>query len=134
MYFVLIYPEHPSGCFGGHIPFLGVDYFIEKCREVYFCTEDYSDATFIISNFCLYSVFYELGLAKKNDPIGEECQNYIELCRKNLEAALANLSILIPATQESIMALALGVSSLSAPILAQTFAYPPAGHVCNRDF
>lgn len=90
-----------------------MDYFIEKCREVYFCTEEYSDAAFIVSNFCLYGIFYELHMMEKDDSIGQECQDYIEMCRDNLEAALANLNILMPATQESINALAVGVSSLS---------------------
>jgi hypothetical protein len=93
-----------------------VDYFIEKCREVYFCTEEYSDAAFIIANFGLYSIFYELHLTEKNDSIGQECQDYIEMCRDNLEVALANLNILMPATQESINALAVGVSSPSISI------------------
>jgi hypothetical protein len=47
---------------------------------------------------------------EKNDSIGQECQDYIEMCRENLEVALANLNILMPATQESINSLAVGVS------------------------
>lgn len=94
------------------MPFLGVDYFIEKCREVYFCTEDFSDAAFIITNFCLYSIFFELVVTKSGGSFGEECQDHIDICRDNLEAALASLNILMPATQESILALAVGVSSV----------------------
>ncbi|CAG8143450.1 unnamed protein product [Penicillium salamii] len=105
---VLTFLEYQSSCFGGYMPFLAVDYFIEKCREVYFCAEDYSDAAFIVTNFCLYSVFYELSVTKAAGPIGEECHRHIETCRNNLEAALANLNILMPANQESIMALAVG--------------------------
>ncbi|KAJ5350973.1 transcriptional regulator family: Fungal Specific TF [Penicillium brevicompactum] len=100
--------EYPSSCFGGYMPFLGVEYFIEKCREVYFCADDFSDAAFIITNFCLYSIFIELVVAKSVGSIGEECQDYIETCRDNLEAALASLNILMPANQESIMALSVG--------------------------
>lgn len=40
----------------------------------------------------------------------DEYRYYIQLCKDNLEAALANLNILMPATFDSIVALALGVS------------------------
>lgn len=85
-------------------------YFTEKCREVYFCIDDYSDAAFVVTNFCLYGVFYEYGVTEKDASTQEDYQNYIEMCRNNLETALANLNILMPANHESIMALALGVS------------------------
>ncbi|KAJ5836935.1 transcriptional regulator family: Fungal Specific TF [Penicillium robsamsonii] len=100
--------ESTPACFGGYFPFLSVKYFTEKCREVYFCIEDYSDAAFVITNFCLYTIFYEYGSTEKEDSVREELQHYIEMCRDNLEAALANLNILMPATHESIMALAVG--------------------------
>lgn len=104
--------ENAPTCFGGYVPFLGVDYFIEKCREVYFCIDDYSDAAFIVSNFCLYMVLYEFGTHEKDAVVREEYLRYIEMCRINLETALANLNVLMPATQESIKALAVGVSTL----------------------
>lgn len=96
--------------FGGYVPFLSVKYFTEKCREVYFCIHDYSDAAFIVTNFSLYSVFHEYGDMGKDVSMREERQHYIEMCRNNLETALANLNILMPANHESIIALSLGVS------------------------
>ncbi|KAJ5317981.1 hypothetical protein N7508_002489 [Penicillium antarcticum] len=100
--------ENPPACFGGYVPFLRVDYFTEKCREVYFCTDEFSDAAFVISNFGIYSIFYEFGCTDADPNAREEYLSYIEMCRNNLETALANLNILMPATQESIKALAVG--------------------------
>lgn len=106
---MLIPAENPPSAFGGYIPSLTVEYFIEKCREVYFCTDDYTEATFIVVNFGLYSVFVELSVVAKDAASREETQRYVQLCKDNLETALANLNILMPATIESIMALSLGV-------------------------
>lgn len=87
-----------------------VEYFTEKCREVYFCTEDYSDATFVTVNAGLYNVFIELEFPEKDPAELEKYQHYTRLCKYNLEAALANLNILMPATYDTIVALTVGVS------------------------
>ncbi|KOS37941.1 hypothetical protein ACN38_g11255 [Penicillium nordicum] len=117
--------EKPSAMFGGYVPFLSVKYFTEKCREVYFCIHDYSDAAFIVTNFSLYSVFHEYGDMGKDVSMREERQHYIEMCRNNLETALANLNILMPANHESIIALSLGTMhalEISKPSVAWTLA------------
>lgn len=101
--------DNPPSSLGGYIPFFTVDYFMEKCREVYFCTDDYSDATFIVVNAGLYNVFIELGYPETDPAEKEKYQHYIRLCKFNLEAALANLNILMPATFDSIVALTVGV-------------------------
>jgi hypothetical protein len=78
-----------------------------------------------VTNFCLYSVFYEYDAEEKDNTTREEHQNYIQMCRDNLETALANLNILMPATYESIMALILGVSP---PFYLCSFVgYTPSG-------
>ncbi|OQE02169.1 hypothetical protein PENVUL_c040G05964 [Penicillium vulpinum] len=117
--------ETPPACFGGYVPFLSVKYFTEKCREVYFCVDDYSDAAFVVTNFCLYSILYEYGAMQKDATMREEDQHYIEMCRENLETALANLNILMPANHESIMALAIGAIhalEISKPSVGWTLA------------
>ncbi|OQE24841.1 hypothetical protein PENFLA_c009G02676 [Penicillium flavigenum] len=117
--------EKPPACFGGYVPFMSVQYFTDKCREVYFCLEDYSDTAFVVTNFCLYSVLYEYDAEEKDTTTREEHQNYIQMCRDNLETALANLNILMPATYESIMALILGAMhalEISKPSVAWTLA------------
>ncbi|CAI7626085.1 unnamed protein product [Penicillium glandicola] len=116
--------ETPPACLGCYVPFLSVKYVIEKCREVYFCIDDYSDAAFVVTNFCLYGILYEYGM-EKDSSMREEHQNYIKMCRDNLETALANLNILMPATHESITALALGAMhalEISKPSVGWTLA------------
>lgn len=88
-----------------------MEYFISRCQEVYFATEDYSDATFIIANFGLYCIFVEYGFCEKEPATRDEYQRYVQVCKDNLEAALANLNILMPVTMDSVVALAVGVSS-----------------------
>lgn len=57
----------------------------------------------------LYNTFIEWGFMAKDRETREECQKYLSLCRNNLETALVNLNLLMPAKAESIEALALGV-------------------------
>ncbi|KAJ5146378.1 transcriptional regulator family: Fungal Specific TF [Penicillium bovifimosum] len=117
--------ETAPSFFGGYVPFLSVDFFVEKCRDVYFCIDDYSDAAFVITNFCLYMIFYELGALDKGDVLREEYQHYILMCRDNLETALANLNILMPVNQDSITALAVGAMhalDISKPSVCWTLA------------
>ncbi|CRL30596.1 Fungal transcriptional regulatory protein, N-terminal [Penicillium camemberti] len=117
--------ENPPAFFGGYVPFLSVKYFTEKCREVYFCIQDYSDAAFIITTFCMYGLFHEYGGMEKDVTMREEHHRYIEMCRNNLETALANLNILMPANHDSIMALSLGAMhalEISKPSVAWTLA------------
>ena len=107
---------------------------------MYFCIDDYSDAAFVITNFGMYSFFYEYGATEKDANVREDYLHCIEMCRDNLETALANLNILMPANQESIMALALGVSSPFSSCLLFSDTHPPeflltnAGYACPRDF
>ncbi|KAJ5795163.1 transcriptional regulator family: Fungal Specific TF [Penicillium paradoxum] len=117
--------ETPPACFGGYVPFLSVDYFTEKCREVYFCVDEYSDAAFVVTNFCLYMILFETGATENEATKREEYQHYIEMCRNNLETALANLNILMPATEESVTALAVGAMhalEISKPSVAWALA------------
>lgn len=112
--------DNPPTLFQGYFPFISVDKFIEKCKEVYFAIEDYSDATFIVVNGGLYNTFIEWSFAAKDRESREEGQKYLSLCRNNLETALANLNLLMPARAESIEALALGVCQRPPPRKGET--------------
>ncbi|KIX98689.1 uncharacterized protein Z520_05990 [Fonsecaea multimorphosa CBS 102226] len=88
--------------------FLTVESFIEYCRRVYFATEDYGPATFIIVNAGLYYAFQEKSF--RDEANSQEYREYHHLCRDNLETALANLPLLLPSNKETIEALLLGVT------------------------
>ncbi|KAJ5620793.1 transcriptional regulator family: Fungal Specific TF [Penicillium lagena] len=125
--------ESPPSFFAGFCHFIPVDYFIDKCRQVYFCTDGYSDSTFIVTNMCLYNIFLEFGFIEKNDTTREKYLHYARMCRGNLEAALAGLNMLMPATNESIMALAVGAMhsiEISKPSVGWAMA-STAVHLCQ---
>jgi hypothetical protein len=86
--------------------FITVEYFIESCRNVYFATEDYSIAVFIIVNAGLYYLFQEKSIT---DAQNGEFLEYHHLCRDNLETALSNWPLLQHSNKEMIEALLLGV-------------------------
>lgn len=108
---VLMGIANPPAIFQSYFPFVSADYFVEKCRDVYFATEDYSDATWIIVNGGLFHIFLDYSYTVKANEARSEHQEYLQICQNNLETGLANLNLLMSATDESIEALTLGVSS-----------------------
>lgn len=104
------------------MPFFGIDYFIEKCRDVFISKDEYSDAAFVVAMFGLYNIFIEFSFSEKEPDLRNQYNQYVEMCKDGVEAALANLNILMPATHEYIVALTLGVSAHSSP--ASPFFYP----------
>lgn len=63
-------------------------------------------------NSCLLFLLPEYCMAQSQDPTIDIARyyHYVILCRKNLKAALGSLSMFMPLTLESTMALVLGVS------------------------
>lgn len=89
--------------------FIPVHHFPETCLSIYL-SEKYNEADFIMVNACLHYLFetYSYQLA------GEEQAEYrrlSKLCGANLETALANLPLHLPANTNTIAALLLGVRS-----------------------
>lgn len=81
--------------------FFAVKDFSNLCSQIYFPTEDFSDAVFIIVNIGLYYLFLEFL------PDGHDL--YIHTTRVNMETALANINLFMPTTVENVQALLLGV-------------------------
>ncbi|GLA04363.1 hypothetical protein AnigIFM60653_004412 [Aspergillus niger] len=114
--------EHPS-ILQAYLPFLSTPRLVEKCRQVYFSTEDYSDATFIVVNGALLYLISDVLAITKDSQTREEYDKYLNLCLVNLETALGSLSLLMPANDENIEALALGAVyaiEMSKPSFAMT--------------
>ncbi|OOF94288.1 hypothetical protein ASPCADRAFT_6972 [Aspergillus carbonarius ITEM 5010] len=106
-----------------YFPFLTIQRLFEKCREVYFPTEDYSDAAFIVTNGALYYLIGDMICTIEDEDTRDEYVRHLKLCQVNLETALANLSLLMPAKTENIEALALGAVyaiEMSKPSFAMT--------------
>ncbi|KAL6233937.1 hypothetical protein BDW75DRAFT_176375 [Aspergillus navahoensis] len=115
-------------------PFIPVERLAEKCREVYFATEDYSDATFIVANGGLYQVFVAASLMTQEHALREEYQGYADICKHNLNTMLAKLHLLLPANIDSIEALTMGAAhaiEISKPSFALTLT-STASRLCQE--
>jgi hypothetical protein len=77
---------------------------------VYFPTEDFTDATFIIVNAGLYYLFLEQhSLTTDNKVLKDEFASHLYTSRVNLETGLANMSLFMSVRIETVQALLLGV-------------------------
>ncbi|PYH45753.1 putative C6 transcription factor [Aspergillus saccharolyticus JOP 1030-1] len=126
------FKENPS-ILQGVCPFLTCERLIEKCREVYFATEEFSDAAFIVVHGGLYYVIGDCIPSIADPKTRNEYQRYLRLCQTNIETALAHLSICMPARPEYIEALAIGALyaiEMSKPSFALTLT-STASRLCQ---
>ncbi|GAP87980.1 putative fungal specific transcription factor domain-containing protein [Rosellinia necatrix] len=90
--------------------FIDYEHFADRCRQLYFVTDTLSEASFIIVNAGLTYIFFEASLTA-SDPIKkaryDECR---ATSQNNLEIAIAQLNMMMPATAENIEALLMGAS------------------------
>ncbi|EON97832.1 putative fungal specific transcription factor domain protein [Phaeoacremonium minimum UCRPA7] len=104
--------------------FDSVEYFTDQCKKVYFPTENFSQATFVSVNAGLYYIFQEkTALAVQTGDMSAVAtyRGYCDLCRDNLETAIANLGLLMPPRKETVEALIMAASyatEISKPSLA----------------
>jgi hypothetical protein len=88
--------------------FIATENFAERCSRVYFATDDYSLMTWGVVNAGLYFLLQEKA-SLADGAQRAQLLEYQSLCRDNLETALTNLPLLMPARKESIEVLLLGV-------------------------
>ncbi|KAB5547153.1 hypothetical protein GE09DRAFT_1174924 [Coniochaeta sp. 2T2.1] len=114
--------DNPPVTFTLVVVILAVKDFTESCRKVFFSTEDFSLWTFIVVNCGLYYLFQEKYIMMdENSGAAAEYLQYHQMCRDNLETALANLPFFMPPKMETIEALLLGSGyaiEISRPSLA----------------
>ena len=91
--------------------FMSAQEFSDLCKEVYFATEEYSEATFVIVNTGLYFIFSELAAGCDDTKTRKSYNWYCELSQINLETCLAQLHLFQPPKTEIIEALLMAVSS-----------------------
>jgi hypothetical protein len=90
---------------------VGITDISHLCRMVYFPTEDFSHATFIIVNSLMYNLFIEYA-SQVEEGSQSQTQEYIayaRLAQSNLETTLANLPLFLSPKTENVQALVLGV-------------------------
>ena len=94
---------------------LGVTDFEDRCRSVYFPTEESSDATFIIVNAGLYNLLQEEQEIATDPALREQYQSSLRICSANLETSLANLPLFLNVKMEIVQALLFGVRPSGSP-------------------
>ncbi|KAK4040384.1 hypothetical protein C8A01DRAFT_46280 [Parachaetomium inaequale] len=87
--------------------FIAAENFAERCSKVYFATDDYSLMSWGVVNAGLYFLLQEKA-SLADGAQRAQLLEYQSLCRDNLETALTNLPLLMPARKESIEVLLLG--------------------------
>ncbi|ORY67589.1 fungal-specific transcription factor domain-containing protein [Pseudomassariella vexata] len=116
--------------------FTDIDAFTDKCRRIYFSTDDHDIpiSTFIVVNAALNYLFFENAITiTANSPEKTQLEQCCAMCQANVETALAQLPLLMPATLENIEALLMGASfaiDLSRPSLAWLLT-SRATHMCR---
>ena len=108
---------------------VGISDFASLCRNVYFPTEDFSQATFAIVNSGLYNLFMEEYSLTEDSAKRAEYQSYALMAQTNLETYLANLPLFLSAKVENVQALLLGVGRFSS---SRTIQADSPGPICNR--
>ncbi|POR34331.1 Putative transcriptional regulatory protein C11D3.07c [Tolypocladium paradoxum] len=101
-------PPAPPTLFTIMCSLVGLSDFSSLCRMVYFATEDFSDATFVIVNAMLYHLFMEQTSLATDPTVRDEYHAYMQQCRANLETSLANTPLFLSAKVENVQALLLG--------------------------
>lgn len=96
--------------------------FRDRCRKVYFRTDEYTCCSYIIVNAALYYLFLEETYMSDDEEKRGAYTEYYQICQTNLETALGNLPMFLPAHCETIEALHLGVSLSTQDWLIATAA------------
>lgn len=94
----------------------GISDFADRCRLVYFPTEEFSEATFVTVNAGLYNLFFEQQEMTSVPALRDEYGSYTRLCRVNLETSLANMPLFLSPKVENVQALLLGVRRPPPPL------------------
>ncbi|KAH7142024.1 fungal-specific transcription factor domain-containing protein [Dactylonectria macrodidyma] len=111
--------------------FLPTQRFPDLCLNVYF-SENHSEADFIAVNAGLHSLFWDYA-AHGPPELEEENLAYMRMCGVNLETALSNLPLHLPASSDMIAALLFGAVhaiEVSKPSLSWTLS-SKASELCQ---
>lgn len=91
--------------------FLSIDALTDLVKSVFFSLDEYSPQTGILAYGGLYFLLMEYLTCNGGRYSGNPYDQSLEVCKKNLEACISNISLLQPATTNNVSALLLGVCS-----------------------
>jgi len=115
--------------------FIDAETFTDRCRRLYFSTEEPTESAFVLVNTGLITLFFEASLeVGDSDPVKRaEYEACTAMCQNNIEVALAQMPLMMPATLENTEALLNGASfsvEVSRPSLAWLLT-ARAVHMCR---
>jgi hypothetical protein len=103
--------------------------FAHTCQNVYFPTNEYSIATWIVVNVGLFYLFRDLD-KRYLTQVGttrQEAKAYVDLCTANALTCIQNLRLCLDATIDNVEGLALAASH--SAVMCQTLLTHTAGFV-----
>ena len=80
------------------------------CKDVYFCTEEYSPGHFAVVCCLLGYLFGEQSLFEENDEIRAKLSGYYTICISNFETVMDTFNLFMEPNFTNALALTLGVS------------------------
>jgi hypothetical protein len=98
----------PPTLFSFTMALVGLRDFSAICRLVYFPTDDFTHAQFVIVNSGLYNLFMEASVTTEDPALKEEYLSYGRLCQANIDTSLATLPLFLSPKIENVQALSLG--------------------------
>ncbi|KAI1928138.1 hypothetical protein LOZ66_005313 [Ophidiomyces ophidiicola] len=90
------------------LPLMDLPYFTQLCKDLYFCTEEYSSAQFATVNCILSYLFREYTYYGENDSLKDKFEEYSDLCKLNFETVISTFDLFVEPSYDNILALALG--------------------------
>ncbi|KAM5469780.1 hypothetical protein MauCBS54593_004334 [Microsporum audouinii] len=84
---------------------MNLPHFTQMCKDLYFCTEEYSSGRFASVNSILGHLFKEIAFRFKDDPSTAKFYEYSELCMSNFIAVISSFDILTEPSLDNLMAL-----------------------------
>lgn len=91
------------------LPVMDIKRFTQMCKDLYFCTEEYSSGRFASVNSILGHLFKEFAFRFKDDPSTTKFNEYSELCMSNFTVVISSFDMFTEPTLDNLMALTYAV-------------------------
>ncbi|EER26066.1 Fungal specific transcription factor, putative [Coccidioides posadasii C735 delta SOWgp] len=90
------------------VPMLDLPSFTQLCKDLYFCTDEYSSAQFATVNCALSYLFKEYTYYGPNGTLKDKFNEYSDMCRLNFETIISSFDLFVEPNYDNILALAFG--------------------------
>ncbi|EFQ98853.1 fungal specific transcription factor domain-containing protein [Nannizzia gypsea CBS 118893] len=91
------------------LPVMNITRFTQMCKDLYFCTEEYSSGRFASVNSILGHLFKEISFRFKDDPATAKFNEYSELCMSNFTVVISSFDMFTEPSLDNLMALTYAV-------------------------